>query len=122
MPGRCPGVDVKAPPGVFSHGLCGNEHQAEFAVQTLAIAAASGVEHEARTTTVHGVHDLDALRWIGSRLAQGGTKRWYLQKVRGEGIRDPSRSCVPPTREIIESAVKQASGLGLEVALRGYAS
>jgi pyruvate formate lyase activating enzyme len=115
-------VDVKAQPGARSQWLCGQKHQAERAMETLAFAAARNIHHEARTTIVRGIHDLNALAWIGARLARCGTKRWYLQDVRGEGVLDKSFSCVPPKASIVQSAVKNAKAFGLEVSLRGQAS
>jgi pyruvate formate lyase activating enzyme len=111
-------VDVKAQPGVVSQWLCGHGHQAEKAMETLACAKAKNLRHEARTTIIAGIHDLEALTWIGIRLAQIGTKRWYLQDVHSEGILDRTFPCVPPHASVVQAAVKNARDLGLEVSLR----
>ena len=111
-------VDVKAQPGAQSQWLCGHGYQAELALETLACAVARKLPHEARTTLVDGIHDLQALTWIGTRLAQCGTKRWYLQDVRGERVLDRTFPCVPPKVSIVQSAVKNARAVGLDIALR----
>ena len=112
-------VDVKAPPGMQSEWLCGHGHQAELALQTLACAVAYNLPHEARTTLVNGIHDLDSLTWIGTRLSLSGTKRWYLQDVRGERVLDKTCSLIPPKASIVQSALKDAKASGLQVVLRG---
>jgi pyruvate formate lyase activating enzyme len=112
-------IDVKAPPGERCQWLCGHEHQAELALETLAHAAAKNLPHEARTTLVDGVHDLDALTWIATRLARCGTKRWSMQEVRGERVLDQSLVCVPPQWVVVQSAVANARSCGLEVLLGG---
>jgi pyruvate formate lyase activating enzyme len=112
-------VDVKAQPGARSQWLCGHGNQAELALETLTCAAARNLPHEARTTLVDGIHDLDSLTWIGTRLAQCGTRRWYLHGVHQAQVLDRTFSFSPPKASIVQSALKNASAIGLKVALRG---
>lgn len=115
-------IDVKAPPGERSQWLCGHEHQAELALETLARAIAKNLPHEARTTVVEGIHDLDALAWIGARLAGCGVQRWCLQDVRGKQALDDTVDWIPPQLAIVESAAQLSRAIGLHVSLRGRLS
>jgi pyruvate formate lyase activating enzyme len=108
-------VDVKAAPGEASRWLCGHEHQANLAIESLSYAVARNIACEARTVLVAGAHDDQSLSWIAERLTQHGITRWRLTDVQPGQILDPTVPLQPPELGLVEIARAKARALGLDV-------
>lgn len=111
-------VDVKVAPGSSSQWLCGVEHQAESALETLRFLVEAGIPCEARTTVVRSQHDSVGLDTIARALALAGVGTWRLQPVRASRVLDPSVPLAPPEQSVLSHAIDTAASLGIDAASR----
>lgn len=111
-------VDVKVAPGSSSSWLCGQEDQAELALETLGLAVRAGVQCEARTTVVRQVHGAAELASIARGVGSVGVSSWRIQPVRSNRVLDPSAPLEPPDLARLSDAVSLARSLGVNATVR----
>jgi len=112
-------VDVKVAPSTSSSWLCGEEGQAELALETLRIAVNASVPCEARTTVLRGIHNERELDSAARAIAAVGVGVWRLQPVHTSRVLDPTTPFHAPSRNVLAEAVKVAATLGLDAVVRG---